>query len=102
MRMARTLAAAGAALLVTASGALAAPCGPGQQQRAADARSSTIDPPATATVTPGARAESPGAVGAYQNLDAAAGTSSTARQPQANAQSNNAQPGQQAAGGDRC
>ncbi len=102
MRMARTLAAAGAALLVAASGALAAPCGPGQQQRAADATSSTIDPPATASTTPGARAESPGTVGAYQNLDAAAGTTSTSRPTQGNAQSNNAQPGQQAAGGDRC
>ncbi len=64
------------------------PCGPDGRT---DARSSVADPPATATVTPGSRAESPGTVGAYQNLDASAGRTTPAR-PEVNVGSNNAVP----------
>ncbi|RVU20644.1 hypothetical protein EOE48_04655 [Methylobacterium oryzihabitans] len=68
MRM-TTLAGTCAILVMSAAAAVAGPCAPGQQANAQN-RSSTVDPPSTATVTPGAKAESPGTVGAMQNVGA--------------------------------
>lgn len=82
------LVASTAAMAQSQAQSPAQPCGPNGRT---DARSSAADPPATATVTPGSRAESPGTVGAYQNLDASAGRT-TSGSPQPNVASNNAAP----------
>ncbi|MGX7705897.1 hypothetical protein [Methylobacterium sp. Gmos1] len=65
---------AGLILLAGTLGAAAGPCAPGQAARTMD-RSSNVDPPATASVTPGAKAESPGTVGAMQNVGSQNATS---------------------------
>ncbi len=67
---------AGLFLLAGTLGAAAGPCAPGQtaQNQKMD-KSSTVDPPATASVSPGAKAESPGTVGAMQNVGSQTATS---------------------------
>ena len=73
-----SLAGAGALLLVT-SAAFAAPCSTGTTvSRDKDAsKSSTVDPSATAKTTPGAKAESPGTVGAMNNAGSAGSTATS-------------------------
>ncbi|TGD96287.1 hypothetical protein [Methylobacterium nonmethylotrophicum] len=61
-------------LLAGTAAAAAGPCAPGQTAQKTD-RSSNVDPPATASVTPGAKAESPGTVGAMQNVGSQTATS---------------------------
>ncbi|MFH6782843.1 MULTISPECIES: hypothetical protein [Methylobacterium] len=65
---------AGLFLLAGTLGAAAGPCAPGQTAQKMD-KSSTVDPPATASVSPGAKAESPGTVGAMQNVGSQTATS---------------------------
>ncbi|AWB23535.1 hypothetical protein DA075_23735 [Methylobacterium currus] len=65
---------AGLFLLAGTLGAAAGPCAPGQTAQKMD-KSSNVDPPSTASVTPGAKAESPGTVGAMQNLGSQTATS---------------------------
>lgn len=64
-----TLAGAGAILMMTGAGALAAPCATGTTTNASGKKdtSSNVDGGSTAKVTPGAKAESPGTVGALNN-----------------------------------
>ncbi|KAB1071603.1 hypothetical protein [Methylobacterium planeticum] len=74
MKFLTTLAGAGAILMLTAATALAAPCATGtttnaQGAKAADT-SSNVDGGATGKVSPGAKAESPGTVGALNNTGA--------------------------------
>ncbi|GJD50681.1 hypothetical protein OPKNFCMD_3426 [Methylobacterium crusticola] len=69
-----TLAGACALLVLGSAGAMAGPCAPGQTGKSAD-RSSNVDPPATASVSPGAKAESPGTVGAMQGVGSQTATS---------------------------
>ncbi|MEH3146216.1 MAG: hypothetical protein PGN34_12900 [Methylobacterium frigidaeris] len=69
-----TLAGACGIVLMSMGAAMAGPCAPGQQANTAN-KSSTVDPPATATVSPGAKAESPGTVGAMQNVGSNTATS---------------------------
>ncbi|MGE7418518.1 hypothetical protein [Methylobacterium tarhaniae] len=70
------LTALGAGLFLIAGtvAAAAGPCAPGQTAQKMD-KSSNVDPPATASVTPGAKAESPGTVGAMQNVGSQTATS---------------------------
>lgn len=73
-----TVLGAGLILLAGTLGAVAGPCAPGQvpgQTAQKMDKSSNVDPPATASVTPGAKAESPGTVGAMQNLGSQTATS---------------------------
>ncbi len=69
---------AGLFLLAGTLGAAAGPCAPGQsagnKAQTMD-KSSNVDPASTASVTPGAKAESPGTVGAMQNLGSQTATS---------------------------
>lgn len=70
-----TLTGAGAILLLTAATAFAAPCATGtttnsQGQNASKDKSSNVDGGSTAKVSPGAKAESPGTVGALDNVGA--------------------------------
>ena len=66
-----TIVTAGALLLFTAATAMAAPCAVGTTTGANGAKtgdtSSNVDGGSTAKVTPGAKAESPGTVGALNN-----------------------------------
>ena len=66
-----TIVTAGAVLLFTAATAMAAPCAVGTTTGANGAKtgdtSSNVDGGSTAKVTPGAKAESPGTVGALNN-----------------------------------
>ncbi|BAQ44128.1 MULTISPECIES: hypothetical protein [Methylobacterium] len=70
------LAAIGAGLFLLAGtlGAAAGPCAPGQTAQKMD-KTSNVDPSATASVSPGAKAESPGTVGAMQNVGSQTATS---------------------------
>ncbi|WP_048433280.1 hypothetical protein [Methylobacterium platani] len=65
---------AGLFLLAGTFAASAGPCAPGQTAQKTD-KSSNVDPPATASVSPGAKAESPGTVGAMQNVGSQTATS---------------------------
>lgn len=69
-----TLAGAGAILMLTAATALAAPCATGTTAGNAD-KSSNVDGKSTSKVTPGAKAESPGTVGAMNNAGTGTATS---------------------------
>ncbi|NEU13545.1 hypothetical protein G3T14_15595 [Methylobacterium sp. BTF04] len=78
MTLTRTLATTAAALLLTAGTALAAPCatgtttnahGMGAHDKSAD-KSSMVDGKSDTKVSPGAKAESPGTVGALDNVGA--------------------------------
>lgn len=69
-----TLASAGALLMLTAGAALAAPCSTGTTAGKAE-KSSNVDPNSTSKVTPGAKAESPGTVGAMNNAGTATANS---------------------------
>jgi hypothetical protein len=66
---------AGLILLAGTLGAAAGPCAPGQTAQKTMDKSSTVDPPSTASVTHGAKAESPGTVGAMQNIGSQTATS---------------------------
>ena len=72
---ARNLALATAALMLTATSAFAAPCATGttssmKDKSASMEKSSKVDGGSTTNVTPGAKAESPGTVGARNNVGA--------------------------------
>ena len=71
-----TLAGAGAILMLTAATAIAAPCSTGTTANKMD-KSSTVDPKSTSNVSPGAKAESPGTVGAMNNAGTATATSAS-------------------------
>ncbi len=64
--------AGAAALLLVSSTAFAAPCSTGTTVKSdKDAsKASTVDPKATANTSPGAKGESPGTVGAMNNVGA--------------------------------
>ena len=71
----RNLAVATAALMLTATTAFAAPCATGttstmKAKSAAMDKSSNVDGGTNTKVTPGAKAESPGTVGAMNNVGA--------------------------------
>ena len=68
-----------AALILASSAAFAAPCSTGTTvSRDNDAsKASNVDPSTTAKTTPGAKAESPGTVGAMNNAGSAAGTATS-------------------------
>jgi ABC-type oligopeptide transport system substrate-binding subunit len=71
----RNLTLATAALMLTATTAFAAPCATGttssmKDKSAAMDNSSNVDGGSAAKVTPGAKAESPGTVGAMNNVGA--------------------------------
>jgi hypothetical protein len=73
MTLIRSLAAATAILTLTAATTIAAPCAVGttsnsQDKQAAAEKSSKVDGGSDAKVTPGAKAESPGTVGAMNNV----------------------------------
>ncbi|KQT84266.1 hypothetical protein [Methylobacterium sp. Leaf466] len=75
MTLLRTLVAATALSTLTAATALAAPCAVGtttnsQGSQASADKSSMVDGASDAKVTPGAKAESPGTVGAMNNVGA--------------------------------
>ena len=71
-----TLIGAGAVVLMTASASMAAPCTTGTAgQKSTQDKSSNVEPGSTANVTPGAKAESPGTVGAMNNVGANRATS---------------------------
>lgn len=72
MRKLTTLAGASAILMLTAATAIAAPCATGTAGKSAQDKSSNVDGGSTAKVTPGAKAESPGTVGAMNNVGATA------------------------------
>lgn len=67
-----TIVTAGAVLLFTTATSMAAPCAVGTTTGANGAKtgdtSSNVDGGSTAKVTPGAKAESPGTVGALNNV----------------------------------
>jgi hypothetical protein len=67
-----TIVGAGAILIFTAAAAIAAPCAVGTTTGANGAKtgdtSSNVDGGSSAKVTPGAKAESPGTVGALNNV----------------------------------
>ena len=68
---------AGAALLAMNSAAMAAPCTTGTTvgNEKNTNKSSSVDPGSTTKVSPGAKGESPGTVGAMNNVGSAAATS---------------------------
>ena len=68
-----------AALILASSAAFAAPCSTGTTVgRDKDASAaSTVDPSTTAKTSPGAKAESPGTVGAMNNAGAASSTATS-------------------------
>ena len=69
MRQISKLIGAGAIVMLSSAMALAAPCAPGSTadgKAAMNDKSSKVDPGATGNVSPGAKAESPGTVGAYE------------------------------------
>jgi hypothetical protein len=71
----RNLAVATAALMLTATTAFAAPCATGttssmKDKSASNDKSSMVDGKSDAKVSPGAKAESPGTVGAMNNVGA--------------------------------
>lgn len=69
-----TVIGACAVLIAGTVAAAAGPCAPGQTAQKMD-KTSNVDPSATATVSPGAKAESPGTVGAMQNVGSQTATS---------------------------
>jgi hypothetical protein len=72
-----SLAGAGILVIASATASFAAPCATGTAgQKAAQDKSSNVEPGSTAKVTPGAKAESPGTVGAMNNVGATAGATS--------------------------
>ncbi len=73
MKTVSTLTCAITALLLSASLAAAAPCTPGhhrQHRTPSGDTSSNVDGGSTANVTPGGKSESPGTVGAMNNVGA--------------------------------
>lgn len=73
--MTRTFLTATTILMLTAATAMAAPCAVGtttnaQGKASSGDKSSNVDPGATKPVTPGAKAESPGTVGAMSQVGA--------------------------------
>lgn len=78
----RNLTVAAAALMLTAGTAFAAPCATGttssmKDKSASMEKSSKVDGGSTTNVTPGAKAESPGTVGAMNNVGANTATSAS-------------------------
>ncbi|KQP52729.1 hypothetical protein ASG40_07875 [Methylobacterium sp. Leaf399] len=71
-----SLIGAGVIVAMSATASFAAPCATGTAgQKAAQDKSSNVEPSSTAKVTPGAKAESPGTVGAMNNVGANTATS---------------------------
>ncbi|MCC0808718.1 hypothetical protein FPV16_21345 [Methylobacterium sp. W2] len=86
MTIIRSLAAATAILTLTAATTIAAPCAVGttsnsQDKQAAADKSSKVDGGSDAKVTPGAKAESPGTVGAMNNVGANAQPAAGEKKP---------------------
>ncbi|MCJ2081510.1 hypothetical protein [Methylobacterium sp. J-090] len=76
MQRSTTLTGAAAILLLSATTAFAAPCATGTAGKSASMeKSSKVDGGATGNVTPGAKAESPGTVGAMNNVGSNTATS---------------------------
>jgi hypothetical protein len=76
MQRSTTLTGAAAILLLTASTAFAAPCATGTAGKSASMeKSSKVDGASTGNVSPGAKAESPGTVGAMNNVGSNTATS---------------------------
>lgn len=76
MQRSTTLTGAAAILLLSAASAFAAPCATGTAGKSASMeKSSKVDGDATTNVTPGAKAESPGTVGAMNNVGTNTATS---------------------------
>lgn len=72
-----SLIGAGVLVIASATASFAAPCATGTAgQKAAQDKSSNVEPGSTAKVSPGAKAESPGTVGAMNNVGAASGATS--------------------------
>ncbi|GJE58232.1 hypothetical protein [Methylobacterium trifolii] len=74
-----TTLAGAAAVLLMSSAAFAAPCSTGTTvgNDKNTNKSSTVDPKATGNTSPGAKAESPGTVGAMNNAGSAASTATS-------------------------
>ncbi|GJD31657.1 hypothetical protein PMNALOAF_2919 [Methylobacterium adhaesivum] len=76
MQRSTTLTGAAAILLLTASTAFAAPCATGTAGKSASMeKSSKVDGASTGNVSPGAKTESPGTVGAMSNVGSNTATS---------------------------
>ncbi|AWN41987.1 hypothetical protein [Methylobacterium durans] len=73
----RTVTTIAGALLLMSSAAMAAPCSTGTTvgNQAKQDKSSNVDPGSTSKVSPGAKAESPGTVGAMNNAGSTTATS---------------------------
>ncbi|MER2269635.1 hypothetical protein [Methylobacterium oxalidis] len=73
----KTVTTLAGALLLISSAAMAAPCTTGTTagNQPKQDKSSNVDPGSTAKVTPGAKAESPGTVGAMNNAGSTTATS---------------------------
>ncbi len=97
-----TLAGLGAALILTATAASAAPCrtdaAPDRPASANATPSSRVEPPTTGNTTPGARSESPGTVGGMQNAVQNKATSAQDVARQSRGEPTVAQQGQMAQG----
>lgn len=80
MRQISKFVGAGAIVMLSSAMALAAPCSTGSTagqdgKMTANDKSSKVEPGSTSNVTPGAKAESPGTVGAMNNVGANKATS---------------------------
>ncbi|MCJ2124009.1 hypothetical protein [Methylobacterium sp. J-077] len=78
------IAAAATLLMLSASLAVAAPCNVGTTTNAATGKDATsnVDGGTTAKVTPGAKSESPGTVGAMNNVGAATKNDGSKKAPE--------------------
>lgn len=82
MRQISKLASASAIFIMTTATVFAAPCATGSAGGKGDTaamkdKSSNVEPGSTGNVTPGAKAESPGTVGAMNNVGANRATSAS-------------------------
>ncbi|MHC2018600.1 hypothetical protein [Methylobacterium sp. CM6247] len=80
MRQISKLIGASAIVMLSSAMAFAAPCATGSTadgKAAMNDKSSKVDPGATGNVSPGAKAESPGTVGAMNNVGANTATSAS-------------------------
>lgn len=81
MRQISKLVGAGAIVMLSSAMALAAPCATGSTAGAdgkmTNDKSSRVEPGSTGNVSPGAKAESPGTVGAMNNVGANTATSAS-------------------------
>ena len=92
-----------AALIIMSSAAFAAPCSTGTTVgRGTDAsKASNVDPSTTAKTSPGAKAESPGTVGAMSNAGSVASTATSPNDVQRQSEGKPTA-AQAAKGGDDC